>query len=290
MLHYTGGFDDLGQKHLSGAEQIADHVHAGHQRAFDDIERTVGGQARLFDVRANEIRNTVHQRVGKALFDRPFAPGDVQGFDLAFLSAKLVRNCEQTIGRIGAAIEHHILAHLAQFRREIVIDGHLSCIDDAHVHPGSDGVIEKHRMHRLAHLFIAAEREGEIGHAARHVGARQIGPDPTRRLDIGDAVVAVLLDTSGDREDVGIEDNVLRLKAHRAGEDVVGAPADRSLASEGVRLALLVERHDHHGGAVSAHDPGVADELLLAFLERDRIDDGLALQAFEARLHNLEFR
>ncbi len=40
-----------GQEHLAGAEQLADDVHAVHQRAFDDVERLgVGGQ-RLGDIR-----------------------------------------------------------------------------------------------------------------------------------------------------------------------------------------------------------------------------------------------
>src|SRR5215470_20199233 len=99
--------------------------------------------------------------------------------------------------------------------------------------------------------------------------ARQIGPDPARRLDIGDAVPVMLLDASGDREDIGIEDDVLRRKPHSAGEDVVGAPADRGLALEGIGLASFVERHHHDVGAVTAYDTSLADEFLFTFLERD---------------------
>ena len=35
LFHHTGRLDHLGQEHLARAEQIADHAHAGHQRAFD---------------------------------------------------------------------------------------------------------------------------------------------------------------------------------------------------------------------------------------------------------------
>jgi hypothetical protein len=59
----------------------------------------------------------------------------------------------------------------------------------------------------------------------------------------------------------------------------VGARADLGLAREGVGLALLVEGHHHHGRAVAAHEPGLAQELRLAFLQRDRVDDALALDA-----------
>ena len=34
-FHHTRRLDHLRQKHLASAEQIADHIHARHQRAFD---------------------------------------------------------------------------------------------------------------------------------------------------------------------------------------------------------------------------------------------------------------
>ena len=110
------------------------------------------------------------------LLHRPFAPGEI-GF-LLFLAVAAVAlgEREQPLGGVGAAIEHHVLAGLAQFRIEIVIDRHLAGIDDAHVHAGRDGVIEEHRMHRLAHRLVAAEREREIRDAAGDMGVRQVLP------------------------------------------------------------------------------------------------------------------
>ena len=35
-LHHAGGADDLGEEHLSFAEELADDAHAVHQRSFDD--------------------------------------------------------------------------------------------------------------------------------------------------------------------------------------------------------------------------------------------------------------
>ena len=111
-----------------------------------------------------------------------------------------------------------------------------------------------------------------------------------RRLDEGDAVAVVLLDAGRDREDVGIEDDVLGRKADLLGQQLVGALADRDLALERVGLALLVERHHDDRGAIGAHQPRLSQERLLAFLHRDRIDDRLALHAFEAGLDHREFR
>ena len=39
LLHHAGAFHHLGQEHLARAKQVAHHVHAVHQRAFDDVQR-----------------------------------------------------------------------------------------------------------------------------------------------------------------------------------------------------------------------------------------------------------
>ena len=57
-----------------------------------------------------------------------------------------------------------------------------------------------------------------------------------------------------------------------------------------VGLALFVERHHHDRRAISAHQPGLAQEFLLAFLHRDRVDDRLALDAFEPGFDHRELR
>ena len=94
----------------------------------------------------------------------------------------------------------------------------------------------------------------------------------------------MLLDAGRDREDVRVEDDVLGREADLVHQDVVAAFADLGLAFVGVGLALFVERHHHGRRAVAAHQRGVLDEVLLAFLERDGIDDGLALHALQPRL------
>ena len=57
-----------------------------------------------------------------------------------------------------------------------------------------------------------------------------------------------------------------------------------TLRSRGDGLALLVEGHHDDGGAVAADEPGLLEELLLALLEADRVDDRLALDALQPGL------
>eukprot|EP00961_Rhodomonas_salina_P272878 3687168-Rhodomonas_salina.2 len=42
-----GGRADLGKEHLSGSEEVADGVHALHERALDDVERRCNTRKRL---------------------------------------------------------------------------------------------------------------------------------------------------------------------------------------------------------------------------------------------------
>ena len=120
--------------------------------------------------------------------------------------------------------------------------------------------------------------------AAADLGVRQVRLDPARRVDEVDGVVVVLLDAGGDGEDVGIEDDVLGREADLVDEDAVGALADADLVVVGRGLALLVEGHDDDGGAVLAgRSRACSRNFVLAFLERDGVDDALALQALEAR-------
>ena len=197
---------------------------------------------------------------------------------------------EQPFGRIAAPVKRNVFARRSQFRIEVVIDRHLAGIDDAHVHSGGDGVIEKDRVHRLAYRLIAAEREGEIRHAARDVSMRQVLSDPARRFDEGDAVAVVLLHSGRRGENIRIENDVLRREADPVDEDVVGACGNRGLALERISLAGFVERHHHHRRAITADNFGVADEGVFAFLERDRVHHRLALNAFQSGLNHREFR
>ena len=218
------------------------------------------------------------------------APFEVRRLRRRAVALEARRGLQEPLGRVGPAIEDHVLAQLAQFRVDLVVDGELAGIDDAHVHADPDGVVEEHRMHRLAHRLVAAEGEGQVRHAARDMGVRQRLADGLRRLDEGDAVAVVLLDPGRDREHVRVEDDVLRREADLFGEDPVGAGADRDLSLEAIGLAVLVEGHDHDGGAVGAADPRLGDELLLALLHRDRVHDRLALDAFQAGLDDVELR
>ena len=75
LLHDSGALDDLGQEHLAGREEVADGVHAGHQRAFDDIDGMGGRNASLLGILDNEGIDTFDQRVRQPLRNGQRTPG-----------------------------------------------------------------------------------------------------------------------------------------------------------------------------------------------------------------------
>ena len=86
-------------------------------------------------------------------------------------------------------------------------------IDDRHVHTRLDGVVEKHRMHGLAHGVVAAEGERKVRHAARDLRMGKVLLDPARRVDERLGVAVVLRNARCDGQHVGVENDVFGWKS-----------------------------------------------------------------------------
>ncbi len=218
LFHHTRGLDHLRQKHLAGAEQIAHHVHAVHQRAFDHVQRARGMLARFFGVGFHECVDAVHQRMRQARAYRLVTPGQVFDFRRALGALVALGDFQQTFGAVAASVEDHVLHAFAQFRIQLVVDRHAAGIDDAHVHAGLDRMEQEHRVDCLAYGFVAAEGERDVGNAAGHMAVRQRVLDDAGGFDEVHRVVVVLFDAGGHGKDVRVEDDVFRRKANLLGQ------------------------------------------------------------------------
>src|SRR6476659_8098896 len=65
----------------------------------------------------------------------------------------------ETLRSIITSVENHILTGVAQLRIDRVVDVELAGIDDRHVEPGRDRMVEKDAVHRPADRLVAAEGE-----------------------------------------------------------------------------------------------------------------------------------
>ena len=113
LLHDAGRFDHLRQEHLAGAEQVADVVHAVHQRAFDDGERRLAFGfelgAHFFGVGHDEIGDALDQRMFQALFDGLFTPAQVRPAVLGLAFLHRLGEIDQRLAGARIAVEHHVL-------------------------------------------------------------------------------------------------------------------------------------------------------------------------------------
>ena len=161
LLHDPGALHDLGQEHLPGAEEVADDVHAVHQRALDDLDRPaapVGDlRAKLLGVGLDMGVDALHQGVGDALGDRQLPPL-LRGRALVIGGpVELLGDLEQPLPRVGASVEHHVLDPLAKLGVDLVVDHQRPGVDDAHVETGLDRVEEEDGVDGLAHRVVPAE-------------------------------------------------------------------------------------------------------------------------------------
>ena len=245
--------------------------------------------ARLFGILLDVLDGPVHERMREPLFDGPLAPGDVL---FALLAGPLhgLGELNQALGRVRTPVEDDVLDVLEQILGNVLVDDQLTRVDDSHVHPGLDRVEQKGRVHRLADHVVAAEREREVADAAADLGAGTDGLDDPRRLDEVHGVVVVLFEAGGNRQDVGVEDDVGRIEARLLDQQPVGPLADLHFALDRVGLAGLVERHHDNRRAVSMDEPRPLEELRLPFLQADRVDDALTLHALEPGLEDRPLR
>ncbi len=99
---------------------------------------------------------------------------------------------------------------------------------------------------------------------------RKTFADFPRRLNEIDAVIVMFFDARRDRENIRVEDDILRRKADRLRQDFIGTRGNLDFALERIRLALLIERHDQRQRRITVDELGVFDERFLAFLQGDR--------------------
>ena len=111
---------------------------------------------------------------------------------------------------------------------------------------------------------------------------------PLRSTDEVQRVAVVLAHTRCDGEDVWVKNNIFGREADALGEQSVCPRANLNAALVGCRLTLLVKCHHDQSRARALNLLGALKEQLLALLQRERVDNRLALDALQRRLNHLE--
>ena len=164
-----------------------------------------------------------------------------------------------------------------QILRNLFVNLKLPRIDDTHVEPGFDSVIQKRSVDGFADNVVATETETDVGNAAGNFRARADFLDLLGGFEKVDRVVIVLRHSRGDGENVWIEDNVFGREANFVHKDVVSPFADSNLFVGLNGLAVFVEGHHNCSSTVAPHQFRFLEKVLFAFLKADRVHDRFAL-------------
>ena len=275
-LHGFGALQHLGHDEFVVVEQPADLVHAGHERAVDDVQRGPLGQRRV-QVVGQAVLGAFDDAAGQAFVQRQV--GARVRDDRRLLLAEMRGKGGD---RVLAAPGDQVLGQPFLVRGDRGVARQLLGVDDRQVEPGLDAQVEEDRVEDLAAGRRQAERD--VADAEDGLAGRQIALDrrhPGDRLLAGADVVPV---AGAEREHQRIEDQVFGRQPVFPGQQRETALRDGELplpADGHALLRVFVDAADHHGRAVmpeQRHDPG---EALLAVFQVDRVDDGLALRTFQ---------
>ncbi len=247
-------------------------------------------QPGFFGIFGDELRDAAHEAVFEALLHGGFPPGEVFDDGAAADVLEALGHVRQALGGVGAAVEDDVFYGDEEVFGDVLVHLNHTGVDDAHVHPRADGVVQEGGVHRFAHHIVAPEGKAHVGDSAADLRAGAKLLDAPRRLNEVYAVVVVLLDARRYGEDVGVEDDVLGLELSLLNEEFVGTGANFHLAVFGIGLAGFVEGHHDGGGPVGFDQLCLTQKFFLALLHGNRVDDALALHTLQTGLDHVPLR
>src|SRR5215217_60090 len=118
----------------------------------------------------------------------------------------------------------------------------------------------------------------------------QVFLNPACSIDKIYRIIIVFFQTRSNRQDVRVENDVLRRKAQFIDQDIIRPRTDLYSSLIIVGLSLLIKSHYHHGSTVVHNLAGTFPEFIFTLLQRNRVYDTLSLQAFQTGLNNRPLR
>ena len=100
----------------------------------------------------------------------------------------------------------------------------------------------------------------------------------------------MLLHTRRHSEHIGIENDIQRIHANFVDEQMIGPFRNLNATFITCGLTCFIEAHHHHRCAITLHITSMLKKLRLALLQRNGVDNALALYTFKASLNHLPIR
>ncbi len=151
-------------------------------------------------------------------------------------------------------------------------------------------MVEEHAVHCLAHPVVAAQGKADVAYPRARAGVGACALDFAHGVYEVYRVGIVLRHARRDGQDVCVENYVARVEARLFDEQFVRALADGNSVGKRRSLPAFVERHHDCRRAEFHNLPRVRKEFFLALFQAYRVDDALALRAFQASQNRLPIR
>ena len=122
FLHYSSTFNDLRQEHLARSKQVADDVHAVHQRTLDHFDRAGEGLPALFRVLDHVRVDALDQRVFQPFGNVPATPFLRRLFRHRICTPEPLGKGHQPLASARVAVQDDVFTRGAKFRIDLVVD------------------------------------------------------------------------------------------------------------------------------------------------------------------------
>ncbi|CAM5624457.1 hypothetical protein SAURM35S_07320 [Streptomyces aurantiogriseus] len=283
-LHDLGGLEHERQLHLTGAEQLADDLHAVQERLVDDVECRAALEG-LVEVGLQAVALAVDDAALEALLQRQggqfLGLAGLEGLGGGALEE--LHELLEGVVALGAAVVDEVESGLDLFLAEAGDREDLRGVDDRGVQARLDALVEEDGVEQDAGGRVEAEGDVRQAQGGLDVGVAAL--ELADRLDGGDAVLAGLLLTGADREGQGVDEDVLLADAPVAGQVVDQPFGDLDLLLRSAGLALLVDGQGDQRGAVllgELRHLGEAGLGAVAVLVVDGVDHRAAAELLQA--------
>src|SRR5690606_8672033 len=161
---------------------------------------------------------------------------------------------------------YHIFTKLTKLRINFIIYHQLSCIYNAHVHAGLNGMIQEHRMHSFTNRIITSEGERQITYTTTYSYQRHQLFNTSGSIDKVYRITIMLLQSCSNGKNVRIEYDILRFKSYFFCEYFISPMAYFYFTIFGIGLPFFIKSHYHYGGSIVLTDNCLFNKFFFSFL------------------------
>ena len=134
-------------------------------------------------------------------------------------------------------------------------------------------MIKEYSVHRLTDIIIATERERKVTDSSANMSTRKILFDPCGSFNEIYGIVIMFFDPCGYGKYIGVKNNIMRIKTYFIYQKTVSPFANFYFTGGCICLTFLIKSHYDGGRSILADDTGMFEENVLAFFQRNGVND-----------------